>query len=106
MDRKTKYLGFRLHFNDYVKTIEAAQKAGVSITDFILSLLSQKINQKTDSIISLEKPKKESAKNEIESKQIDGKNESYFNSEEMLMSAKKQFEEINNLKYRNGNTNG
>jgi len=38
--RKTKYIGFRVAYEQYIQTIQAAENAGVSITDYILSKLS------------------------------------------------------------------
>lgn len=38
-ERKTKYLGFRVEYEQYIQTIQAAENAGISITDYILSKL-------------------------------------------------------------------
>lgn len=38
-ERKTKYLGFRVEYEQYIQTIQAAESAGISITDYILSKL-------------------------------------------------------------------
>lgn len=46
MQKKNKYLGFRISYTDYMKTIEVAQNAGVSITDFVKSILLPVINGK------------------------------------------------------------
>ena len=45
MERKNKYLGFRIGYADYMQTLEVAGRAGVSVTDFILSVLLPAINK-------------------------------------------------------------
>ncbi len=81
--RKNKYLGFRIGFNDYVKTIEMAQRSGVSITDFILSILLPKINN-TDVKQNI---------NQLTSSTVNDKM-----SEQVLSAAQKRLSEIKNLK--------
>ena len=51
IERKNKYLGFRIGYADYMQTLEAAGRSGVSVTDFILSVLLPAINKFDKKII-------------------------------------------------------
>lgn len=45
LERKNKYLGFRIAHADYMQTLQVAERLGVSISDFILSALLPHINK-------------------------------------------------------------
>ena len=47
MEKKNKYIGFRIGYTDYMLTLQAAEQVGVSITDYLLSILLPQINKST-----------------------------------------------------------
>ena|ERR1700757_5326774 len=58
--RKDKYLGFRIAYPDYMQVLEVTNRLGVSITDFILSLLLPAINKTSINQVEKTEPVKES----------------------------------------------
>jgi|GEM_PF-5784931 len=44
MEKKNKFLGFRISYTDYMLTLQSAEQLGVTVSDFILSILLPKIN--------------------------------------------------------------
>ena len=55
MHVKNKFIGFRLSFENYLKTISLAERLGVSISDLVLSSLLPEIN-KQENILYFTKP--------------------------------------------------
>lgn len=81
---KNKYIGFRLPFNQYIQVIKTAQESGVSISDYILSLLTPSINR-------ADSPPVVKSINSVKKQTEDM-------SEKILLDAQRRQNDFNNLK--------
>jgi hypothetical protein len=88
MEKKNKFLGFRVSYSDYMLTLQESERLGVSITDFLSSILLKQIN-KTDT--------KQPIETETTKEQINNKSELKIGKEAVKNKASpnnKDLEEI------------